>query len=69
MGEEAAQFLPALCADITTIVESYGITPLAKEDEEKPVPDLKAGEGVLVGKELTVKDITIGDALIFRSGS
>ncbi len=69
MGEEAAQFLLALRADITTIVESSGITPLSKEDEDKPVPDLKAGEEVSVGKELTGKDITVGDALFFRSGS
>ena len=66
MGEEAVQSIQALRATITKVLESFGITPLPREDEEKPVPRLQAGEEVFVGKEHTGKDITVQEALFFR---
>ena len=67
MGDEVIERMKALRENIVHILEGFGIAMIGTEEAEKPVPSLRAGEGVLIGPKDTGHKITVKDALFFRA--
>jgi len=65
-SHEAYDLICELRNEITGVLESLGISVLAKDEAEKPAPWLKAGEGAWIGQDGCGDEIRVRHAFFFR---